>query len=133
MVEANLQQQLNAQLFDKLELAYIRVDLSMSIVDISDNLSIYGFDNAVICANAEDCIDFMLGLDAQNPLDLPMVESPSGIPVSVSLLPANNSLTVLILNASIQAEQRQLLQQKANENELLLEQQDKLLDQLEHA
>ena len=40
---------------------------------------------------------------------------------------------MLISNASVQADQRQLLQQKANENELLVEQQIKLMKQLEIA
>ncbi|MGK0375728.1 MAG: two-component system sensor histidine kinase/response regulator [Arenicella sp.] len=133
MVEANLQQQINAQLFDKLGLAYICVDSSMAVVDVSDNLSRYGYDNIFIGAQIEDGIDFMFGLDAQTQIDLPMIESPSGVIVSVSLLPSENSLTVLILDAKTQAKQRQLLQQKANENELLVERQDKLLDQLEFA
>jgi signal transduction histidine kinase/ActR/RegA family two-component response regulator len=133
MVEENIQQQINAQLFDKLGLAYICVDSSMAVVDISDNLSSYGYDAVCIGAQIEDCIDFMFGLDVLTQLDLPLVESPSGIIVSVSLMPSDNSLTVLISDATNQAEQRQLLQQKANENELLVERQDKLLSQLERA
>ena len=133
MVEVNLQQQINAQLFDKLQLAYICVDSSMTIVDISDNLSHYGYNDITIGDQVEECIDFMFGFDAQTQLDLPMVESPSGITISVSLLPSDSLLTVLISNASNQAEQRQLLQQKANENELLVERQEKLLCQLEQA
>lgn len=133
MVEANLQQQINAQLFEKLGLAYFCVDLSMTIIDVSDNVTNYGYHDIVIGAVVDDCVDFMLGLDAKTELDLPMVESPSGIPVSVSLIPSDACLTVLIVNASVQAAQRQLLQQKANENELLVEQQEKLLYQLEQA
>jgi len=133
MVEVNLQQQINAQLFDKLQLAYICVDSSMIVVDISDNLSSYGYNDISIGAKVEDCVDFMFGFDAQTQLDLPMIESPSGITIAVSLLPSDSSLMVLISNASNQAEQRQLLQQKANENELLVERQEKLLHQLEQA
>ncbi len=133
MLEADLQQQINQQLFDKLELAYICVDTSMLIVGVSNNLSDYGYNDVAIGKEVADCVDFMFGLDAQTKLDLPMVESPSGIVVSVSLLPQESFLTVLISNASDRAEQRQLLQQKANENELLLEQQKTLMTQLELA
>jgi signal transduction histidine kinase/ActR/RegA family two-component response regulator len=133
MLEANLQQRINAQLLDKLQLAYICVDSAMTVVEVSDNLSSYGYNDIVIGANVEECVDFMFGFDAQTQLDLPMVQSPSGITISVSLLPSDSLLTVLISNASNQADQRQLLQQKANENELLVERQEKLLTQLEQA
>jgi len=133
MVEANVQQHINQQLFEKLELAYFCVDQSMRIVDASENLKSYGYDEVVVGANADDCVDFMFGLDANTELDLPMIESPSGKKVSVSLLPRDTLLTVLISNATIQADQRQLLQQKANENELLVEQQIILMKQLEAA
>lgn len=133
MLETNLQQYINQQLFEKLELAYFCVDQSMRVIDASENLENYGYNGVVVGANADDCVDFMFGLDAQTELDLPMVESPSGKKVSVSLLPRDSFLTVLISSASVQADQRQLLQQKANENELLVEQQIKLMKQLEAA
>ncbi len=133
MVETSLQQHINQQLFEKLELAYFCVDQSMQIIDASENLENYGYTGVVVGANADDCVDFMFGLDAYTELDLPMVESPSGKKVSVSLLPRDSFLTVLISSASAEADQRQLLQQKANENELLVEQQIKLMKQLENA
>jgi len=133
MVEPNLRQQINEQLFDKLEVAYICVNASMVVVDVSDNLSRYGYGDVVIGLNVEDCVDFMFGLTAQTQLDLPIVESPSGTLITVSLLPRGEMLTILISNASVRAEHRQLLQQKANENELLLERQEKLMLQLEQA
>ena len=133
MVETNLQQHVNQQLFEKLELAYFCVDQSMRVIEASDNRESYGYRGVVVGANVDACVDVMCGLDAHTELDLPVVESPSGIKVSVSLLPRDTFLTVLISNASVQADQRQLLQQKANENELLIEQQLKLMKQLETA
>ena len=133
MVDLTVQQKINEQLFEKLELAYFCVDHSMIIKDISDNLGDYGYGALKVGDNIEDCVDFMVGMDTKIELDLPLVASPSGTPISVSLLPSDNQLTVLIANASIQADQRQLLQQKANENELLVHQQKKLMAQLEQA
>ncbi len=130
MEERRLQQQINEQLFKKLQLAYFCVDKSMRVTCFSKNLRNYGYDSVLVGAEIEEHVDFMIGLDAQTELDLPMVESPSGTPVAVSLLPSSGELTVLISDASGHAEQRQLLQQKANENELLLEQQHKLMGQL---
>lgn len=130
MEEQCLQKQINEQLFNKLQLAYFCVDQSMKVICCSSNLGQYGYDAVVKGADVEECVDFMIGLDVETELDLPMVESPSGDPIAVSLLPISGELTVLISNASGHAEQRQLLQQKANENELLLEQQHKLMGQL---
>lgn len=133
MVNLSIQEKINEQLFEKLELAYFCVDHSMRVKDISENLKDYGYGDITIGANIQDFVDFMVGMDSHTELDLPLVASPSGIPVSVSLLPAENQLTVLITNAKTQADQRQMLQQKANENELLVGQQKKLMAQLELA
>jgi len=131
MVKTNLQRHINQQLFEKLELAYFCVDSSMQVVDASENLSNYGYEGVLIGANIEDCVDFMFGLSVDTQLDLPMVETPSGVKISVNLLPRDDLLTVLISNATTYADQSQLLQQKANENELLVGQQIKLMQQLE--
>ena len=133
MEEQGLQELINKQLFGKLELAYFCVDRSMKVTCYSDNLGHYGYDSIVLGAEIEECVDFMIGLDVDTELDFPMVASPSGIPIAVSLLTDQGTLTALISNASDHAEQRQLLQQKANENELLLEQKEKLMAQLEQA
>jgi len=133
MVDTTTQKNINRQLFEKLELAYFCVDHSMVIKDVSDNLSNYGFRPMPEGGNIEDYVDFMVGMDSHTELDLPLVASPSGIPISVSLLPSDEQLTVLIANASRQAEQRQKLQQQANENELLVFQQKKLMERLEQA
>ncbi len=133
MVDTTTQQNINKQLFQKLELAYFCVDHSMVVKDVSSNLSQYGFTDVCEGGNIEDFVDFMVGLDSHTEIDLPLVASPSGIPISVSLLPSEEQLTVLIANASVQAEQRQKLQQQANENELLVYQQKKLMAELERA
>jgi len=133
MAETTAQQKINKQLFEKLEFAYFCVDHSMMVKNVSGNLTNYGFDEIQPGTNIQDYVDFMVGLDSRTELDLPMVSSPSGIPISVSLLPSREQLTVLIANASGAAEQRRQLQQKANENELLVYQQRKLMAQLEEA
>lgn len=133
MINPSIQKKINEQLFKKLKLAYFCVDHSLNVTEVSDNLSDYGYANIPHGADVQDYIDFMVGMDSHTKLDLPLVATPSGIPVSVSLLPSDKQLTVLITDASIQAEQRQMLQQKANENELLVDLQKKLMVQLEDA
>jgi signal transduction histidine kinase len=133
MVNELLQEKINEQLYEKLELAYFCVDHAMKVTDVSANLLRYGYGDMPLGADVDEYVDFMVGMDGQTKLDLPLVATPSGTPVSVSLLPSDEQLTVLITNASTQAEHRQMLQQKANENELLVDQQIKLMTKLEQA
>lgn len=133
MASEVLKNQINQQLFRKLELAYLCTDRSLKVVEASSRLPDYGYTNVSVGDDVGEHIDFMIGLDSDTKLDLPFVISPSGIPVSVSLLPSDNLLTILFTNASMQAEQRQALQQKANENELLVRQQRVLMAQIAKA
>ena len=128
-----VQEFIRKRVISKLQLAYFAVDEHMNVRDASPNLSDYGFPTLDIGKPIDEQVDFMIGMDAQTELDLPVVGSPSGIPISVSLMPDGDQLTVLISNASTATEQRQLLQQAANENELLVEQQKKLMAELEAA
>ncbi len=133
MTSEVIKNQIYQQLFEKLELAYLCVDRSLKIVELSGKLDRYGYGAANVGDLVSDHFDFMVGLDGQTKLDLPLVISPSGIPVSVSLIPRSDILTILFTDASSQAQQRQALQQKANENELLLRRQGILMDQIEQA
>lgn len=128
-----VQEFIRKRVISKLQLAYFAVDEQMKVRDASPNLSEYGFPELDIGEPIDEQIDFMIGMDAKTELDLPFVGSPSGIPISVSLMPDDDQLTVLISNASTATEQRQLLQQAANENELLVEKQKKLMSDLEVA
>lgn len=133
MYVEQVQDLISQQVLSKLELAYFCIDQNMNVLSVSDNLHGYGFDNLEPGVKADDHVDFIVGLDSSMELDLPIVESPSGIPISVSIVPVDSSCTVLISNASRAAAQRQQLQQAANENELLVDQQQRLLEKLEQA
>ncbi len=127
------QNTINKQLVSKLQLAYFAVDPQMNVCACSSNLTDYGFPQLECGEPIDDQIDFMIGLDAETELDLPVMSSPSGIPISINMMPSDDQLTVLISNASVATEQRQMLQQAANENELLVEKQKKLMFDLETA
>ena len=121
------------QLVNKLNVAFFVVDEQMNVCESSCNLSTYGFPELKKGTSVDDQIDFMIGIDASTELDLPFVASPSGASISVSMIPVKDKLTVLISDATDATEQRRLLQQAANENELLAERQKKLMAQLEIA
>jgi len=121
------------ELTEKLAVAYVCVDRNMSVTSVKGNLAYYGYFNIATGSDITDHMDFMVGLDADTDIDLAFLHSPSDVPISVSLMQNLDELIIVITDVSKQAEQRRLLQQKANENELLLNKQEKLLAQLESA
>jgi signal transduction histidine kinase len=66
------------------------------------------------------CLTGFLSMEAV-PLCLPCVETPSGLLADLHLFPAVAGMWVLFLDATVEAGQRRLLQQKANEMVLLQE------------
>lgn len=105
----------------------------MIVIDTSSNLTEYGFEGVDLGCNVTELIDFMVGIEAHTEINLPMLSSPSGIPITVNLMPDGELLMVVISNATNQANHRRLLQQAANENELLVDKQKKLMRELETA
>lgn len=107
----------------------------MAVTEVSDNVCQFGFADIPLGSPIVDHLDFMVGYDAKSPLNLPSVVSPGGCPIAINLLPdpKQDSIVVVIRDASDHYEQRLNLQQTANENELLVDKQKKLMVQLEEA
>lgn len=118
------------QLYERQQFAYLMVDHSWSVIETSENLGNYGFSDLDLGKDARESIDFLVGLDSTSTLDLPIVISPTGHPVHVVLLPEDENLTIVLMDASREYEQQQLVQQKANENGLLLSEQRRLTQDL---
>lgn len=121
------------EITEKLAVAYICVDQNMHVTRVSDNLAYYGYADIPIGSDINEYVDFMVGMNVDTDIELAFLVSPSAVPIAVSLMPHQDELVVVITDVSKQAEQRRMLQQKANENELLLNKQEKLLAQLESA
>ena len=121
------------QLYERKQFAFLIVSADWEVVEVSANFSDYGFDAPEIGSDARDTVDFLVGLDSNSALDLPIVLSPSQQPLHIVLLPENGQLTIVLMDASQVYKQRQMVQQQANENALLLAQQRRLTDQLEIA
>ena len=132
-MQHQLQDKINRRLLGKANLAFICIDVDSKVVERSENLGDYGFKQLQIGETAGDHIDFLIGVDMQQELVLPVVLSPKGQAVSVNLVPNGGELTVIITDASDRHRQQQLLQQQANDNQLLLIQQSKLMSELELA
>ena len=130
MVSDVVLDKINQHVFGRHQLAFICVDHSRKVLEFSENIESYGFTQVKVGVDVADVVDFMVGADTKQSLELPMMETPSGIPVSVSMLPDEDCMTILILNATSQMQYRSQLQQTANENELLVDQQKKLMKKL---
>ena len=119
-------------LFPQQELAYFCVNHKGSVQEVSDNLRNFGFQHMQHGDDVCDVVDFMVGVDTHLEIDLPIVTSPDGTPLKLRFIPTNSDLTVVLSDASKEFKQQHLLQQKANENQLLLDTQDKLLAEIEY-
>ncbi len=124
---------LNRYVFDQLQLAYVFVDHDLIVREYSSNWADYGFSEFVLGDDVSESIDFFVGIDTTQRLNLPIVESPSGQALSVTMIPGKDGMTVTILDASSQMRYRSRLQQAANENELLVNKQQELMAQLRQA
>jgi len=124
---------INQHIFDQHQLAYICIDHSRKIIEYSENIDSYGFECISLGADVTEVVDFMVGADTHQSIELPMMNTPSGIPVNINMLADDECMTVLMLDASTQMQYRSKLQQAANENELLVDQQQKLMRKLEVA
>lgn len=131
MLQTSKKINLNSLVLNKLNVAYIVIDRDLQVIEYSSNLQQYGYGGLHQGKDVTDCIDFLVGVQADQPLDLPVVMSPSDKPVSISLVPSNDNLMVLIMDAANDYVQQQGLQQKANEVQLLSDQQTVLMQQLQ--
>ena len=128
-----LSDKINRQLLNDSNLAFICVDRSLRVIESSQNLPDYGFKQPRQGDDVTDYVDLLVGVDPDQELSLPVVSSPSGQAVSIKLMPETDCLMVVVSDATLQLQQQQLLQQKANENQLLLDRQQILMQDLQKA
>ena len=124
---------LNDYVFNKLCLAYVYIDHDLIVHEMSNNWVDYGFESFSLGSDVSSAIDFFVGVDTQQKLVLPIVETPSGQAVTVTMIPMDGGMTITVLDASSQMRYRSRLQQAANENELLVNKQRELMTMLQHA
>ncbi|MBX2849629.1 MAG: response regulator [Acidiferrobacterales bacterium] len=123
----------NDLLINKLDIAYICVGHDMLVKNVSDNIQEFGFDAVSVGSDITDYMDFMVGIDTRSELQLPFVVNSIGDPISIRIIPDQDTAIVVISDAEQLYQHRETLQQHANENELLLNQQKKLMKQLDEA
>jgi len=124
---------LNNYMFDTLQLAYVFIDHDLCVKEASNNWADYGFAQFEIGEDASSNVDFLVGVDTTQRLNLPIVETPSGRAVNLTMIPGVDGMTITVLDASSKKRYREQLQQAANENELLVNKQQYLMAQLKEA
>ena len=129
----NIKKPFSDKLVNKLDIAYLCLDHSLVVQRVSENITEFGYPEIPKGSDITDYMDFMVGMDTRTELILPMITNPLGEPISVQLLPEKETVIIVISDASSVYEQRKTLQQHANDNELLLNQQIKLMKQLDEA
>lgn len=110
--------------------AYFVMDQQGVLLECSDNLSDYGYADIAIGQDCFEFFDFLIGYTLGDALDLPIVTAPNGVHSSISILPEENQINVLLMDASHDFDRQFRLQQTANEAELLSQRQHQLMKQL---
>ncbi|MGH1538875.1 MAG: ATP-binding response regulator [Arenicella sp.] len=110
--------------------AYFVTNAKLELLEWSENIQEYGYVGLSLMKDCSDNFDFLVGYPIGTALDLPIVTSPSGIHVSISILPEDDKINVLIMDATQDFQKQFMLQQKANEAELLSARQRLLMKEL---
>ncbi len=109
---------------------YLRFDRDMKLEDWWGDSDYYGFEPLHVGDDADSKVDFLVGVTAQDELELPIVQTPNGQPVSIHVRPEDTGLCVLILDAASEHERQTEIQQKSNEVQLLSKKQQMLMEEL---
>lgn len=109
----------------------MEVEGSGEILSIGGEKSFFGLDRLQTGSQVEDHFDFLIDLfdSATLPLNLPVMEMPSGYPADVHIFSAGGSIWILMLSAIEKKEQRQLFRQNINDLSLSRHRQSKILNQ----
>ena len=123
-------QKLKALMLASHKPAFFVLDNNMHLLEWSNDVEMYGFQNLQKGMDATDAFDFLVGYEGQEELELPIVSMPSGVHASVSSVIEGDQINILILDASYDFEQQYLLQQKANDVQLYNMRMKKLMREL---
>jgi len=109
---------------------FLRFDREMKLEDWWGDSDYYGFDPLSVGDDAGSKVDFLVGVTAEDALELPIVQTPNGQPVSIHVRPEESGLCVLILDARSEHDRQTEIQQKSNEVQLLSKKQQMLMEEL---
>ncbi len=111
-------------------LGYLLVEKDGRLSNWGGKLAAYGITNLQKGQYVGEQVYFLEGLLPLDdfPMFLPCIKIADGLSADVHLFPGNDGDWVLLLDATLEENQRSLIQQKINDLRLLLEKKSKLLD-----
>ena len=121
---------LAALALEKLKPLSIEIDDTDCIIAISGNPGDYGFSTPNIGCPVTDCFEFTFGVDFSAEFELDFVETPNGRAAHASLYSSSKNRSLVMVDATLERDQRQAMQQKSHELALLSDEQTSLLSKL---
>ncbi len=109
---------------------YLQFDSDMRISVIWGEPAYYGLAGISVGQQAEEKIEFLVGVRAGDELELPIISTPNGKPASVYVRSSEDVVSVLMLDAESVHLRQQEIQQKSNEVQLLARRQQQLMEEL---
>ncbi len=111
-------------------LGYLLVEKDGRLSNWGGKLAAYGITNLQKGQYVGEQVYFLEGLLPLDdfPMFLPCIKIADSLSADVHLFPGNDGDWVLLLDATLEENQRSLIQQKINDLRLLLEKKSKLLD-----
>lgn len=115
--------------------AYVKIDAQHLVVAKGGSVEHYGLSSLRIGEPVAEQLEFMEGLlpGLNLPIDMPMIELPSGRVADLHLLAEGRSIWLIFLDATAERDNKQRIQQKAYEMSLLQEKLHRLNDKLQSA
>jgi len=104
---------------EKLKPVWFSLDRNWHVRDCFGSPATFGYTDVTRGNDVRDALDFVHGLDLDAAIALEFVETPNGACVHAELQPDRDGAELLLIDASTERDQRQVLQQKSNEVSLL--------------
>jgi hypothetical protein len=120
---------------ERRELAFCLIDKNHRLIDLGGSLGTYGLGDLREGQDVENRFSFLEGnpVGDKDTVILPRVIVTSGVYADVHIISEEAGLWIVLLDATAEAEQLQLMQQRGNETNLLRERIVQLHAQLEAA
>ena len=103
----------------KLKPVWFSLDRHWCVRDYFGSPAALGYQGVTGGNDIRDSLDFVHGLDQAATIELEFIETPNGACVHAELQPCSDGAELLLTDASVERDQRQVLQQKSNEVSLL--------------
>lgn len=103
----------------KLKPVWFALDRNWHVRDSFGSPAMFGYADVREGGDIRETLEFVYGLELDAAIDLEFVETPNGACIHAELQPAGDGAELLLIDVSVERDQRQILQQKSNEVSLL--------------